>query len=191
LVGSEKRRLAFEENNQRLSEQLVEREQKRISTEGDLKIEREWRDSLKTIVDEQQMQITALQSELEEARNSSSDYFNLKKEYQRLQKRCAEYELSLEEVGLQLRDSKLEVDTLKESSDLLKDAFWTRDSDAVECYQCSKTFSVSRRKHHCRNCGNIFCGPCSDNKLPLPSSAKPVRVCDGCHTLLLERCSAK
>ena len=46
-------------------------------------------------------------------------------------------------------------------------------------------FSLS--KHHCRNCGGIFCNSCSDYTMPLPSSAKPVRVCDACYTALLQR----
>lgn len=45
-------------------------------------------------------------------------------------------------------------------------------------------------QHHCRNCGEIFCNSCSDNELPLPASPKPVRVCDTCHALLLQRCSS-
>lgn len=45
-------------------------------------------------------------------------------------------------------------------------------------------------QHHCRNCGEIYCQSCSDNTMPLPSSAKPVRVCDACHTILLQRYSA-
>ncbi|GAB5566591.1 RUN and FYVE domain-containing protein 1 isoform X1 [Prionailurus iriomotensis] len=44
--------------------------------------------------------------------------------------------------------------------------------------------------HHCRNCGHIFCNTCSSNELALPSYPKPVRVCDSCHTLLLQRCSS-
>ena len=42
-------------------------------------------------------------------------------------------------------------------------------------------------QHHCRNCGGIFCNSCSDYTMPLPSSAKPVRVCDACYTTLLQR----
>uniref|UniRef100_A0A2D4LPQ1 FYVE-type domain-containing protein n=1 Tax=Micrurus spixii TaxID=129469 RepID=A0A2D4LPQ1_9SAUR len=45
-------------------------------------------------------------------------------------------------------------------------------------------------EHHCRNCGHIFCNTCSSNELALPSYPKPVRVCDTCHTLLLQRCSS-
>ena len=42
-------------------------------------------------------------------------------------------------------------------------------------------------QHHCRSCGQIFCDACSDNKLALPSAAKPVRVCDNCFPILLEK----
>jgi len=44
-------------------------------------------------------------------------------------------------------------------------------------------------QHHCRNCGGIYCFACSENALQLASSSKPVRVCDSCYTLLLERSS--
>ena len=49
---------------------------------------------------------------------------------------------------------------------------------------------LSRPQHHCRNCGHIFCNTCSSNELALPSYPRPVRVCDGCQTLLLQRCSS-
>ena len=37
-------------------------------------------------------------------------------------------------------------------------------------------------KHHCRSCGDIFCGKCSRRRLALPSMkyVEPVRVCDDC-----------
>lgn len=44
-------------------------------------------------------------------------------------------------------------------------------------------------QHHCRNCGDIYCSGCSSNELALPSYPRPVRVCDMCHTLLLQRSS--
>ena len=89
-----------------------------------------------------------------------------------------------------LRRSKLKMEDMKEVQQVLRDATWTDDRDVIKCRQCEKAFSVSRRKHHCRNCGDIFCSECSDNKMPLASSAKPVRVCDACNALLLQRYSA-
>jgi len=180
----------YEEVVERQNEQLVEKEQRRATYEGDLTIEREWRASLKQLVDDQQEQITALQASNEELKANNESYDELMKRFKDVDKRSKDYELSLEELGVQLRDSKLEIDELKESSGLLKDAHWAVDKEIKNCYQCVKAFSVSTRKHHCRNCGNIFCATCSDYKLPLPSSKKPVRVCDGCHILLLERYSA-
>ncbi|CAJ0960101.1 unnamed protein product [Ranitomeya imitator] len=73
---------------------------------------------------------------------------------------------------------------------LLAGHTWLKDDEATGCKQCNKEFSISRRKHHCRNCGDIFCNTCSSNELSLPSYPKPVRVCDTCHNLLLQRCSS-
>lgn len=45
-------------------------------------------------------------------------------------------------------------------------------------------------QHHCRNCGDIYCNSCSSNELALPSYPRPVRVCDMCHSFLLQRSSS-
>jgi FYVE zinc finger/WW domain len=59
-------------------------------------------------------------------------------------------------------------------------------SDALrpQCSHCNTPFSMSKRRHHCRLCGDVFCDPCSNHRcsIPLPGSEyeKPVRVCDYC-----------
>ncbi|CAG0878534.1 unnamed protein product [Darwinula stevensoni] len=59
---------------------------------------------------------------------------------------------------------------------------WVPDELAPFCMGCEATFTVIRRRHHCRNCGKVFCSKCCSNAVPLPhyGHQKPVRVCNRC-----------
>lgn len=59
---------------------------------------------------------------------------------------------------------------------------WLPDKDCNECMACQVPFSFVRRRHHCRNCGKIFCRRCSSNYVRLPQFGqdKAVRVCNRC-----------
>ncbi len=37
---------------------------------------------------------------------------------------------------------------------------WIPDEQRGGCANCSKPFSVTLRRHHCRACGDLFCKPC-------------------------------
>ena len=51
---------------------------------------------------------------------------------------------------------------------------WVPDSNVVQCTECSTDFSLLVRKHHCRNCGKIFCNSCSDYFIKIPTNIDTV-----------------
>lgn len=51
------------------------------------------------------------------------------------------------------------------------------------CHLCLKAFSVFRRKHHCRVCGDVVCSSCSEMKTIRQASCnREVRLCNSCRT---------
>ena len=42
----------------------------------------------------------------------------------------------------------------------------TPDSARADCERCRRTFTLLRRKHHCRACGALVCDDCSKCKWP-------------------------
>lgn len=66
---------------------------------------------------------------------------------------------------------------------------WLLDDASRKCMNCHGTFYyVSNRKHHCRNCGGIFCSSCSKRTFFLVHENKGanVRVCNGCYDLMVK-----
>ncbi|VDI78779.1 myotubularin-related protein 3/4 [Mytilus galloprovincialis] len=63
---------------------------------------------------------------------------------------------------------------------------WVPDYVATHCAGCNSGFNLMKRKHHCRNCGNIFCHECSNNYTPIPHQnlAGEERVCFKCFSFL-------
>ncbi|KAJ8412390.1 hypothetical protein AAFF_G00127260 [Aldrovandia affinis] len=70
---------------------------------------------------------------------------------------------------------------------LLQVTRWVPDHMASHCFNCDCEFWIAKRRHHCRNCGNVFCKDCCHLKLPIPDQQlyDPVLVCNSCHDLLL------
>ena len=63
------------------------------------------------------------------------------------------------------------------------------DQSCRVCYECDSQFTLFNRRHHCRLCGRIFCGKCTENSVPAPSSSQKnswderekIRVCNYCY----------
>jgi hypothetical protein len=65
---------------------------------------------------------------------------------------------------------------------------WVPDSEAFRCHRCNTSFSFFLRRHHCRNCGNVYCNNCSSRRLILPwIGPGPVRVCEQCWNDTLDK----
>ena len=48
---------------------------------------------------------------------------------------------------------------------------WQFDDLQSHCAACPKEFNPLVRRHHCRHCGKIFCGDCSDQRALIPPSS--------------------
>uniref|UniRef100_A0A8B9HX81 RUN and FYVE domain containing 1 n=1 Tax=Astyanax mexicanus TaxID=7994 RepID=A0A8B9HX81_ASTMX len=161
----------------------------RSGLEVELSKEKEQRQSLQRELQREQDNSSELRTQLQQLQGLQTELLDLRHEKKQLQQLCEEQEQALQEMGLHLSQSKLKMEDFKEVNKALKGQAWLKDDEATQCKQCQKEFSISRRKHHCRNCGDIYCSSCSSNELALPSYPKPVRVCDICHSLLLQRSS--
>ncbi|GBB94613.1 hypothetical protein RclHR1_02390019 [Rhizophagus clarus] len=65
---------------------------------------------------------------------------------------------------------------------LLVRPVWVDDETVKNCKGCEIGFTTIRRKHHCRQCGNIFCQECTSRKISLPQFGyiTPERICNEC-----------
>lgn len=189
--GTRRFKLDFANKADSLQRQIEHRERQLQQLETDLKIEREWRQTLQNDLDRERDTVSQLSTEALQINGLKKEFHRLQDENIQLKTICEDQEQALEELGSKLSESKLKIEDIKEANKALQGGqVWLKDKEASHCKLCEKEFSISRRKHHCRNCGEIFCNSCSDNELPLPASPKPVRVCDTCHALLLQRCSS-
>jgi len=60
---------------------------------------------------------------------------------------------------------------------------WAPDDSSGVCLGCGSKFTTTNRRHHCRNCGQLFCKKCTQKKCYLPRygfTQKKMRVCEKC-----------
>ncbi|TDH69290.1 hypothetical protein CCR75_005013 [Bremia lactucae] len=61
--------------------------------------------------------------------------------------------------------------------DVIQHTSWVNDEDRFSCHICNKRFSIFKRKHHCRACGEVICNSCS---LYHRIQSRSMRVCVSC-----------
>ncbi|MCO5610541.1 hypothetical protein L7F22_064780 [Adiantum nelumboides] len=68
---------------------------------------------------------------------------------------------------------------------------WVPDEAVKKCSACSSDFGPFLRRHHCRNCGDVFCDKCTHGRTALTADedAPIVRVCDRCLAEVTQRLS--
>ncbi len=88
-----------------------------------------------------------------------------------------------------INDSNINNNNLENNPVKDKD-FWMPDELCKVCYGCENAFTMYRRRHHCRMCGQVFCNPCSSFYIDgsqINLLYGPVRSCKLCHDQLADR----
>ncbi|KAM4720018.1 zinc finger FYVE domain-containing protein 16 isoform 2-T2 [Anableps anableps] len=57
---------------------------------------------------------------------------------------------------------------------------WVPDAEAPNCMKCKQKFTFTKRRHHCRACGKVYCAGCCNRKCKLKYLDKEARVCVLC-----------
>uniref|UniRef100_A0A3B5MV92 FYVE-type domain-containing protein n=1 Tax=Xiphophorus couchianus TaxID=32473 RepID=A0A3B5MV92_9TELE len=57
---------------------------------------------------------------------------------------------------------------------------WVPDVEAPNCMKCKQRFTFTKRRHHCRACGKVYCAGCCNRKCKLKYLDKEARVCVLC-----------
>ncbi|CAK9813305.1 RUN and FYVE domain-containing protein 2 [Anthophora plagiata] len=194
-------RTGAEERVKILGIEAAKTEERVNGVEKELLREREWRTSLQLASVTYKENIIQLRHEVGQLRRVSEKYLELQEEHYALKEICTEQERTLEELGGQLSAAKLAAVELREAADNAQHQHyqhqqqhqekgattWANDRLVTHCKSCNREFNITRRKHHCRHCGKIFCHACSDNTMNFQNSTKPVRVCDECYVFLVGR----
>lgn len=78
---------------------------------------------------------------------------------------------------------------------VIRNRYWQKDSEVHTCQKCRTKFGTFTRRHHCRECGGIFCDSCTKHRVTLDNplieggqsmkqGVKDCRICDDCYTRL-------
>ncbi|XP_067127818.1 early endosome antigen 1-like isoform X2 [Centruroides vittatus] len=152
----------------------------------DLCLEQNKRENLERQTDELKVDNLELEAKLgnalDERRALLERCLKSEGECERLQETTIDLRRKLDDTMAALQELGRENQTLQAKNTKHQNRKWTDDAEVTHCTLCLKQFSVTVRKHHCRNCGNIFCNECSSKTAVIAVSKKPVRVCNNCYS---------
>uniref|UniRef100_A0A7M4E5P6 FYVE, RhoGEF and PH domain containing 2 n=1 Tax=Crocodylus porosus TaxID=8502 RepID=A0A7M4E5P6_CROPO len=95
------------------------------------------------------------------------------------EKRSESFKTAVHGLDVEAQDEKTEVLGLRAPQ-------WVRDKLVTMCMRCKEPFNaITRRRHHCRACGYVVCGRCSDYRAELQYDPNRLhRVCQACYVFL-------
>uniref|UniRef100_A0A8D0IDX6 RUN and FYVE domain containing 2 n=1 Tax=Sus scrofa TaxID=9823 RepID=A0A8D0IDX6_PIG len=129
-----------------LQKQISQKEKQLVQLETDLKIEKEWRQTLQEDLQKEKDTLSHLRNETQQIISLKKEFLNLQDENQQLKKIYHEQEQALQELGNKLSESKLKIEDIKEANKALQGLVWLKDKEATHCKLCEKEFSLSKRK---------------------------------------------
>ncbi|XP_059165914.1 rab GTPase-binding effector protein 1-like isoform X1 [Physella acuta] len=148
---------------------------------------RESESALKTIQAKTKQLITKMQERLEEMDKRKS---KLESENHTLRSKVQSLQIDLDNSEAVQRDFvklsqslQIQLEKIRQAENEVR---WQHEEDIDDCNNCRQPFSVTKRKHHCRHCGRIFCADCITKSVNSGPHFRPAKVCDVCHTILVK-----
>ncbi|XP_037661336.1 RUN and FYVE domain-containing protein 2 isoform X6 [Choloepus didactylus] len=129
-----------------LQKQISQKEKQLLQLETDLKIEKEWRQTLQEDLQKEKDVLSHLRNETQQITSLKKEFLNIQDENQQLKRKYRDQEQALQELGNKLSESKLKIEDIKEANKALQGLVWLKDKEATHCKLCEKEFSLSKRK---------------------------------------------
>lgn len=156
-----------------------------VRAEAETKL-REMEQALKSQQAKSKQLIGGLQKQLEEQSNArtrlEAEVHSLKVKTQSLQADLDNSEAVQRDFVKLSQSLQIQLEQIRQSETEVR---WQNEEDIDECHSCKQQFSVTKRKHHCRHCGKIFCSDCITKTVNSGPKMRPAKVCDVCHTILV------
>lgn len=143
--------------------------------------------TLKSMQAKSKQLIGALQQRLEDAENTKS---RSEEEILRYRSKVQSLQVDLDNSEAVQRDFvklsqslQIQLEKIRQAENEVR---WQHEEDVEDCNNCRQNFSVTKRKHHCRHCGHIFCSECITKTVHSGPAGRAAKVCDVCHTILVK-----